>query len=204
MDDNQIDIQLMMRIREGDRGAFETLYQRYRSRLFNYLFRQSWNRHTAEDCLQEVFYRIWRSAEDYRIEGKVSSYVFRIAHNYWINEGKKKKPSPFSSVRGAADDDTPESRVEGSEPLPDEELMRRELQKQVRQALEALPEHERDVVLLSELEGFKYEEISRILGIPEGTVKSRMFSAVRRLRERLKPYLQDGRGTLKNPGVPSP
>lgn len=195
MDENEIDIQLMVKIRDRDKQAFENLYHRYRNRLFNYLFRLSWNRHTAEDCLQEVFYRIWRSAEDYRVEGKASSYIFQIAHNYWINDGKKKKPSLFSNLvsGGEAEGDSPESRVAGDEPLPDDGLMKTELKKQVREALDALPEHERQVVLLGEFEGFKYEEIGRILGIPEGTVKSRMFSAVRRLRERLKPYLNEGR-----------
>ncbi len=194
MDEHEIDIQLMLGIKEGDKKAFESLYQRYRSRLFNYLFRLSWNRHTAEDCLQEVFYRIWRSAGDYRIEGKASSYIFRIAHNYWINEGKKKRPSLFGNLAGNDEEgESPEARVEGSEPRPEEGMMRREVQKQVRSALDGLPDHEREVVLLSEFEGFKYEEIGRILGIPEGTVKSRMFSAVRRLRERLHPYLEEGK-----------
>lgn len=197
MDDQEIDIQLMLRIRERDKHAFERLYERYRTRLFHYLYRLCWNRHTAEDCLQEVFYRIWRAAEDYRVEGKVSSYLFQIAHNYWINAGKKKKPGLFSALAPSTDgaDEQPEARLAGKEPEPDTGMLRGELQIQVRAALDALPEHEREVVLLSEFEGFKYEDIGRILGIPEGTVKSRMFSAVRRLRDSLKPYLREGKGT---------
>jgi RNA polymerase sigma-70 factor (ECF subfamily) len=166
--------ELMLRAKSGDRAAFEELYRLYQRPLVNYLYRLCWNRALAEDLLQEAFLRLWRAVPGYEPTAKVSTYIFRIAHNLFINEAARRRET---ALEGADQ----ELRNE-----PASDLARREVQSVVKRAIEALPEGEREVLLLSEYQGFKYAEIAEVLGIPVGTVKSRMFSAVQRLKEALK------------------
>ena len=168
------EIELMLRVKGGDRSAFEELYRLYQKPLVNYLYRLCFNRPLAEDLLQEAFLRLWKAAPNYQPTAKVSTYVFRIAHNLFLNEAARRREK---ALEGA------DEEVRAN---PSSDLSRREVQSAVKKAIEALPDGERDCLLLSEYEGFKYAEISEILGIPVGTVKSRMFSAVQRLKESLK------------------
>ena len=166
--------ELMLRVKVGDRAAFAELYGLYQKPLVNYLYRLCFNRALAEDLLQETFLRIWKAATTYEPTAKVSTYVFRIARNLFLNEAARRREMALESA-------DKEMRAD-----PASDLKRREIQSAVQKAIEALPEGERECLLLSEYNGFKYAEISEILGIPVGTVKSRMFSAVQRLKEMLK------------------
>ncbi len=166
--------ELMLRVKGGDRSAFEELYRLYQKPLVNYLYRLCWNRALAEDLLQEAFLRVWKAAPNYAPTAKVSTYIFRIAHNLFINEASRRREKALEGV----------DQELRSEPASD--LARREVVSAVKKAIEALPDGEREVLLLSEYQGFKYAEIAEILGIPVGTVKSRMFSAVQRLKEALR------------------
>ncbi len=154
---------LLLRVKEGDRSAFEELFRLYERPLGGYLWRLCGDRALAEDLLQDCFLRIWKAAPSWEPAARVSTWIFRIAHNLHVNEAVRRK-------------DRPEPRPEPSPP-PDLEALQR--------ALESLPDGERAVVLLAELQGFKYADVAEILGIPLGTVKSRMFAALRRLREQL-------------------
>lgn len=164
----------MLRVKGGDRAALGELYGLYQKPLVNYLYRLSSNRGLSEDLLQETFLRIWKAAATYEPTAKVSTYVFRIAHNLFLNEAARRREMALEGTDN-------EMRAD-----PASDLGRREVQNAVKRAIEALPDGERECLLLSEYNGFKYAEISEILGIPLGTVKSRMFSAVQRLKEALK------------------
>jgi len=166
--------ELMLRVKVGDRAAFEDLFHLYEKPLTNYLFRLSGNRARSEDLLQDAFLRLWKAAPTYEPSAKVSTYIFRIAHNLFLNDAARRREKALESMEAETRSD------------PSSDLNRRELQSQVQRAVESLPEGEREVLLLSEYNGFKYAETSEILGIPVGTVKSRMFSAVQRLKEALK------------------
>jgi RNA polymerase sigma-70 factor (ECF subfamily) len=166
--------ELMLRVKVGDRAAFEELFHLYEKPLTNYLFRLSGNLGRSEDLLQDAFLRLWKAAPTYEPSAKVSTYIFRIAHNLFLNDAARRREKALESMEAETRSD------------PSSDLNRRELQSQVQRAVESLPEGEREVLLLSEYNGFKYAEISEILGIPVGTVKSRMFSAVQRLKEALK------------------
>jgi RNA polymerase sigma-70 factor (ECF subfamily) len=166
--------ELMLRVKAGERAAFEELFHLYQKPLSNYLFRLTGNRARAEDLIQDTFLRLWKAAPSYEPTAKVSTYVFRIAHNLFLNEVARRREKALESMDAETRSD------------PASDLNRREVQSAVQRAVEELPEGEREVLLLSEYNGFKYAEISEILGIPVGTVKSRMFSAVQRLKEALK------------------
>ena len=166
--------ELMIRVRSGDRTAFEALYRLYERPLGNYFYRLCWNRARTEDLLQETFLRLWKAAPRWKPTAKVSTFIFRVAHNLFINESSKRREQPLENRDGETHED------------PSENLRRDETKAAVRRAVESLPEGERECLLLSEFNGMKYAEISEILSIPVGTVKSRMFSAVQRLKEGLK------------------
>ncbi|MBI5366312.1 MAG: sigma-70 family RNA polymerase sigma factor [Planctomycetes bacterium] len=192
MFDNEADIRLMLGVKARDTRAFEELYRQYSGRILNYLFRLHWDRALAEDLLQEVFLRVWKGAQDYQPTGKVSAYIFKVAHNVWLNDREKKRPRLFSSLERHGDgggDPTP-VEFEGHEDSPDESALREELRAEVRRAIETLSDKERSVLMLSEFEGFKYQEIADILQIPVGTVKSRMAHAAERLKARLEKYVK--------------
>ena len=167
---------LMLAIKRGDAGAFQELFEAYQKPLANFLYRMCWNRTLVDDLVQEVFLRVWRAREQYEPTAKVSTYLFRIASNLWINHAEKKRESAL----GDADHPGGES--------PEAPLERTEVQKAVKRAVEALPEGERLCLVLSEYNGLKYAEISEVLGIPVGTVKSRIFNAVQKLKLALKDH----------------
>src|SRR5262245_40246010 len=160
------EINLMLAIRGGSAAAFQELYESYQKPLANFLYRMCWNRALVDDLVQEVFLRVWRSREQYEPSAKVSTYLFRLASNLWINHAEQKR----ATALGDAD------RPAGGS--PEEPLERSEAQQAVKRAVDALPEGERLCLVLSEYNGLKYAEISEVLGIPLGTVKSRIFSAV--------------------------
>ena len=173
------DTELMGRVKAGDRAAFAELFAVFEKPILNYLFRLGRNRALAEDLLQEAFLRVWKAAAGWEPTAKVSTWIFRIAHNLYLNEAARRREKALEGADEPTHDD------------PSADLRRKELQAAVKKAVDALPEGEREVLLLSEFDGFKYAEIAEVLGIPVGTVKSRMFSAVQRLKEALKDLQRD-------------
>jgi len=191
------DSELMERFRDGDDDAFPAIVQRFQRPLVNFFYRLTWDRFTSEDYAQEVFARLIRHRKSYRRTAKLSTYVFRIAKNYWIDRYRERVNAPKmtslnASVgtgegRGLSLGDT----VEGKSPAPAEEMRRKEIRERLAEAVEQLPEEQRLVFVLSENQGLKYAEISEVMEIPVGTVKSRMYAAMHRLRDLLKD-LYDG------------
>jgi len=166
--------ELMLRVKGGDREAFAELYALFQKPVFNYLYRLTFNRAMTEDLLQEAFLRVWKAAPTWEPAAKVSTWIFRISHNLFLNEAARRREKSI---------ETPEAELRAD---PASDLNRREVRSAVQKAIESLPDGERECLMLSEYNGFKYAEIAEILGIPVGTVKSRMYSAVQHLREALK------------------
>ncbi|MCC6739731.1 MAG: sigma-70 family RNA polymerase sigma factor [Planctomycetia bacterium] len=191
MSDPKHDVQLMHRVKTGDRAAFGELYELHKGPLFSFLYRLSWDKVVAEDCLQEVFIAVWKAAPNWEPTAQVNTWLFRIARNIWINEGRKSKRRPaLFSFLGPTDEEQPQPDFPGDEAGPEDSALSQEARSAVRKAIDQLPEHERMVVLLSEFDGMKYAEIAEVLEIPVGTVKSRMSSASERLRGLLRKYQQ--------------
>ncbi len=178
----------MERFRDGDDDAFPLIVQRFQRPLVNFFYRLTWDRFTSEDYAQEVFARLIRHRKSYRRKAKFSTYLFRIARNYWIDRYRERVKAPkMTSLNITVG--TGEGRglsladlVEGQSPQPAEELKRKEIRERLKEAIALLPEEQRLVFVLSENQGMKYAEISQVMEIPVGTVKSRMHAAMRRLR----------------------
>ncbi len=181
------DIELMMRVKNGSKSAFNILVKRYQKRLINFFYRNLWDRDLSEDLAQEVFIRLYRSAKNYVPHSKFTTFIYRIAKNLLIDyyRQKKSKPRPSSIFTpGSADDDNFKvlDTLPSDAKAPDAQMQSLELGEAIKKAIDDLPEDQKQVFILGELEGFAYQEISDILQIPIGTVKSRMHAAFMKLR----------------------
>jgi RNA polymerase sigma-70 factor (ECF subfamily) len=174
------DIELMLRVRNGDTAAFHRLVSRYRDPLRRFFRSILADRSQADDCVQETLLRLWHTRDRYEPTGKFSTYLFQIGKHYWLNQRKK-----FQIVTVATGDESLLIVESSEQEQPEKQVLEQERRQHVRKAIEALPERYRAVFGLSQLEGLRYTEIGQKLGIPVGTVKSRMAEAVRRLRKML-------------------
>ena len=183
----------MERLAAGDESALEELYERWSGPLLSFLYGMCRDRALSEDLMQGVFLKVWRAAPRYKPLAKFSTWLFQIARNHWLNEREKKmrRIRPVSLDGGSGDDDGPRlsAAVASHGPTPDEQVLSGELGETIDAAVQRLPDKLRDVWVLGAAQGLPYKEVSEILDIPVGTVKSRMFQAVRVLREELEPYV---------------
>lgn len=169
------DLELLRRVAAGDAAAFEQLYERHKTPLANFLFRMSWDRARAEELLQDVFMNLWRTASRFEARSAVSTYLYTMARNAYLNDARKsrhRKEAEKAPDRAAA----PEDEVD-----PD----RAEQAAKVKAALEELPEDEREAVVLAHYQGMPYQQIAEVQGVPIGTVKSRVHRGLQRLKEKL-------------------
>ena len=183
------DTELMRRVAEGDPRAFGELVESVLPRLLGYFRRLGADPALAEDCAQEVLFRIYRVRERYRPQARFVTYLFHVARNYWIDVYRHRRVQPPTvsadasgsgeGGQGLAADLTRETEEAGAG------LDRAALSVALDRAIAALGEQHREVFVLSQVETLRYQEIAEILGIPVGTVKSRMHAAVRQLREQL-------------------
>lgn len=189
------DEELMLQTGRGDTDAFEALVGRHQSGLVNYFFRLHWDRHRAEDQAQEVFIKLYTHARDYQPSAKFTTYMYRIAHNCWVDDLRRTKHQRMQVSLDVQDADGASLRelVFAFGDDPRDEARKEEVVEAVIKAVDALPDEHKAVFVLSEVQGLSYLAISRILQVPEGTVKSRMHSAVKRLRERLAAVAPRGR-----------
>lgn len=183
------DAELVVAFKDGQVGAFAQLVDRHHRSLINFFYHLSWDRQASEDNAQEVFLRLYRHLATYEPQAKFTTFLFKIARNLWIDRLRSAKvhgkPVSLESPLGFGEERSLRDRVASSAPTPVEILARRETAEQLRRALDELPEEQRAVVILSELEGLKYQEIGEILDIPVGTVKSRMHTAMEKLKDLL-------------------
>ena len=188
------DMTLVDRCRRNDAAAFDEVIGRYKTKLYNYIYRMVGSRDDAEDLTQEVFVRMFTSLDTFRRQSSLHTWLFRIAGNLCVDHfrrGKKARghayslDEPHQGDGGEGGRDVPDTTFE-----PHRLLERQELGEQIQQALGQLPEKLRAVLILHDIEDLPYEEIARIVGCPLGTVKSRLFHARQQLRHRLSGYIQ--------------
>jgi RNA polymerase sigma-70 factor, ECF subfamily len=191
--DAQRDLELMRRFQAGDLEAFTELYERHLRGLLNFFFRLCWDRSLSEDFAQETLLRVYKSARKWEPNAKFTTYLYRIARNHWIDHCRllstqKENVSLQTHVGGADSTASLIDRLPDDIKPPESDLDRRELYGAIMKALEQLPEEQRMVFVLSEIEDLRYQEISEIMEIPLGTVKSRMHTAIGKLQELLGDY----------------
>jgi RNA polymerase sigma-70 factor (ECF subfamily) len=180
---------LMLRVAAGDAAAFEALVVRVLPRLLGFFRRLGADRTEAEDLAQEVLFKIYRVRERYEARARFITYLFHVARNHWIDLYRHRKVQPGSvsadAPTGGEDGGGLVQDLAGRPEAPDQTATREELAAALARAVEALGEEHREVFVLSQVEGLRYQDIGAILDIPVGTVKSRMHAAFRQLREAL-------------------
>lgn len=186
--DQLSDAELMALVRDGDFVAFDEIYNRYSGHLRKFLFSLTWDQDTAEDYLQEVFLRLYRARDRYRPTGKFSTYIFQIAKNYYLSQRRRASSrAPEASLAHESPDGLGsfESIRANAKIEPEVHLLEEYRRFRIRRAIDALPERLKLVFVMSHLQDLKYVEIAEVLGIPLGTVKSRMSAAVSALKTML-------------------
>lgn len=166
------DAELLVRVGERDRAAFEELYHRYVRSVMGLALRRLRDRGRAEDAVQEIFAAVWRSAASYRPErGPAAPWLYAVARNAIIDRMRSRSEQPTAEA--------PE--VASTEPGPLERAERSYVSWRVHRAMEELPDKEREVIELAYWSGMSQSEVAEYLHIPLGTVKTRTRSALTRL-----------------------
>ena len=188
------DEELMLRYRDGDAAAFETLYRRYEKPLFDFIHRLVPDSTDAESLFQETFFRVVRAKRKYRAMAQFKTWLFQIAVNLCRDRSRRMKHRSHISLNSSlTSQDGCRAEIQDlvSDPAPavDKCAEVSELETAVKGAVGSLPEDERLVVVMKEYQGLKYSEIAEITNRPVGTLKSINHRAHERLRSALAPYL---------------
>lgn len=179
------DIELIDNTLSGDQAAFGELVCRYQDRLYNMVTHTIGCAVEAEDVVQEAFVQAFTKLSSFRRDSAFYTWLYRIAINAAISRRRKKRPSISVEQHQEASGSEPMDDAE----MPTERLEREESVAQVHTALDQLNEQHKAILVLREIEGFCYEEISEILDLPIGTVRSRLHRARSHLKEQLEPML---------------
>lgn len=189
MDRRPEDSALMLRYRDGDIEAFETLYRRHNDALYRYLLRRCRNRDTAEDLFQEVWGKIVKSRARYRASAKFTTFLYRVAQNCFIDHLRRnRKHEPGADI----DPDT----QPGANTDPDQEAERSLARRRLEAALAVLPDEQRDTFLLYEEAHLTLDQIAAVTGVNRETAKSRLRYAVSKLKAAIKEEIA---GSLEAP-----
>ena len=172
---------------KGDQNAFAELVELYKDKVFQICYRMLGNRHEAEDIAQEAFIRAYVNIETFNQKRKFSTWLFRIATNLCIDRIRKKKPDYFLDAEVAGTEGlTMYSQVAADVQLPEDEVENMELQETIQKEITKLPEKYRSVIVLKYIEELPLQEISEILDLPLGTVKTRVHRGREALRKQLR------------------
>jgi len=174
--------ELIARILAGETALYREFIERYQGLVSHIVFRMTLNTVEREDLCQEVFIKAYQNLSHFRQEAKISTWLAKIAYNTSLSHLAKKKVPLYDDLRpeGEGVDSLP-----GNAPSPEECASRKDTAVIVRGEIEQLPHHYRAILTLYHLEGMNYREIGEIMELPEGTVKSYLFRARKRLKEKL-------------------
>jgi len=183
------DEELMMRVKEeGDERAFESLIQRHRKPILNFVYRFMGDREVSEDLSQDVFLRLWASASTYLPVAKFTTFLYTIAKNLCLNTLAKSRNAPtMQSLDVTSERGNISTKDEAVDPAgsPEREVVSREIAYKIEEAVGKLSPEHRLVFILTEYHGRSYEEVASIVQCPVGTVAYRKNTAVKQLRQRL-------------------
>lgn len=178
---------LITRTQSGDLDAFNAIVERYQSHVYNLSARIMGNMASAEDATQETFISAYRAIRRYR-GGSFRGWLLRIATNQCYDMLRAMKRRPADSLDEALLN--PAFQVASSGDSPEQLSIRGELAEQIQRAILTLPEEQRVVIVLIDVQGYSYEETAQAAGASIGTIKSRLSRARARLRDHLKQHME--------------
>jgi RNA polymerase sigma-70 factor (ECF subfamily) len=190
------DHDLVLRSRKGDLKAFEALVEKHQKAMLNLAFRLIGDYEEACDAVQEAFLSAYRAIRKFRGEAKFSSWLYGIVLNQ--ARTRLRQMAGQARFRSLSLDDPPEGdsgRKVLDPPSPEdsalEQLEKKEIEAKVQDCINRLEAEQREVLILRDIQGHSYEEIQQILGLPEGTVKSRLYRAREALKKGLEKVVGD-------------
>ena len=173
---------IVRKVLDGDANAFETLVLEYEKNVYNRALRMTGNSEDAADMTQEAFIKAYNSLQSFRGDSKFSVWLYRIVSNVCLDflRSRNRRPTVSLSVE---DDDGEDAQLDVADESQSPELLldRKLTRESVRRGLDSLPPDYRQILLLREIQGLSYDEISQALCLEVGTVKSRIFRARKRL-----------------------
>lgn len=186
------DAALVARFQEGDKSAFDGLVHRYQDKVFRTCLRFLTDYDEAVDCAQDIFVRVYESLGGFKKESSFSTWLYRVAVNTCKNRASSlqfRRRRQMLSLDAARDPDEKQREVKNGRWSPHLAYEKKEEAEAVERAIRGLPEDQRTVVILRDIENLPYDEIARITGHAQGTVKSKLFRARKRLADELRELL---------------
>ncbi|MDY6951716.1 MAG: sigma-70 family RNA polymerase sigma factor [Thermodesulfobacteriota bacterium] len=184
---------LISLLKQGQEEGFRLLVRHYQTRLLKIAYGITLDREESLDIVQEVFLKVHRNIGHFREASKLSTWLHRITVNQCLNWRRRWKRRFRWHHESIDQEGQGDHRALGTDDYdPETVYQNREMRETLWRALRELPEEARAVFVMRELEGLSYDEIAKVLKIKKGTVSSRLFHARKRLRQGLKPYLEQG------------
>jgi len=179
---------LMARIAKGDDDAFEILVTRHQTSVLNLIYRFIGDRTEAKDLAQEVFLRVWQTANRYEPRAKFTTWIYQVTANLCLNELKsahrRRRWFPFHRSEGDSEKAIEETLSNGS-PTAEDLLIARERSRQISEALQSLPANQRMALVLKRYDDLSYQEIAKILNCSVSAVESLIVRAKKTLQKKL-------------------
>lgn len=181
---------LIERCKQGDLSAFDELVHRYEKQVYGFAYRMTGNYDDANDIASEAFVKVFQAIESFRGDANFSTWVFRIVTNLYLDHRKRTRAHVTVPLDEYVEleESAVARQIEDTAPGPLEMVEAGERGQTLEAAINQLPEYQRLMVLLFHSQGKSYEEIAEIMGLPIGTVKSRLSRARLALKEKLEPY----------------
>ena len=180
------DEQLMLAYRDGDAGAFDTLYRRHKGGVFRYMLRQCRDRAVADELFQDVWMNLIRAREGYTVQAKFTTYIYTLAHNRLIDHYRKQGQAALVSFDDDSEDaPTVDEPVAAPRDEPERHLDVKQQAAQLLALLEALPVAQREAFIMQFEGGMTVEEIAVAAGVNRETAKSRLRYALAKIRQGL-------------------
>ena len=187
--------ELLKKAKEGDRNSFNIIVKNYYKKGYSVAYRYTGNARDSEDLLQDAFLKVFKNMNSFDLEKDFSPWFFKILINGCINflRRKKLKRALFSFKEDYEEIgiDIEQTREYSDSENPEKDLVKSELSVKLWDAINKLPEKQRSAVILADIEGFSYEEISKILKCPIGSVMSRLYYGRLKLKSHLKNYFKE-------------
>lgn len=188
---------VVRRARAGDERAFEELVYAYEKKIYHMSLRYTGNEHDAMDVTQEVFLRLFRFLPKFQEESRFSTWLYRIAVNANLDFLRRRTPDSDLSL-DAEDEDGLAYEISDARYEPESEAERAELRQAICDGIQSLPPRMREIVVLRDISGLSYEEIGEVLGIEQGTVKSRLSRARSKLGALLSGVTDKGNNSRRS------
>lgn len=196
MGERAVDLELVRRVQRGDQVAFDLLVQKYQHRLAHLVGRYIRDPEEIEDVVQEAFIKAYRGLASFRGESAFYTWLYRIAintaKNHLVSAGRR---VPDQGVDASEAEQFDSGTLLQESDTPEHQVLTREIEAAVYEAIESLPQELKDAITLRELEGLSYEEIAEVMDCPIGTVRSRIFRARETIDRWLRPLLDETGGS---------